>query len=274
MNINLLQKVKSKKKIIFAICSFLIINWLWRQPQPNPVYLSSDVEILHEEIPSSPEIFETIQEINKKNEAIKSIFVKKMPITIQQGSMKGKVFGELAMEKPKNFRLKISHEIFGDEMDVGSNDKIFWFWSKRLNPPVLNYANHENFKKANLKTILSPNWMLECLNSEKICTENIEIGKFKNFWLILENREELTIVTLIEPDKKQVAGRYLYNDKGKMIASAEYSNYKDGIPKNILIIWYEERIVMNWDLSGIKINSDINHILWKMPEKEKRDIGQ
>jgi hypothetical protein len=273
MNINLLQKGKYEKKILFTFFCLFIMCWLLK-PQANPVYLSSDVQLFHGEIKSSHEILQIIHEINDKNELIKNIFVKRMPITIQQGSMKGKVFGELAMEKPKNFRLKISHELFGQEMDIGSNDTLFWFWSKRLNPPILNYAAHENFKKSNLKMILSPNWMLECLNANRISTENIEFGRFKNFWLLLEDKEEVTIATLIEPSKKQIVGRYLYNEKGKLIASAEYSNFNDQIPKNILIIWYEERIIMKWDLSEMKINSDINHILWIMPEKENMNIGK
>jgi hypothetical protein len=29
----------------------------------------------------------------------------------------------------------------------GSNDNYFWFWSKRMDPPVLHYARHEELAK-------------------------------------------------------------------------------------------------------------------------------
>ena len=41
----------------------------------------------------------------------------------------------------------ISNSFLGKETDVGSNEKQFWFWSKRMKPSVLFYSEHENLNK-------------------------------------------------------------------------------------------------------------------------------
>ena len=269
------------KKVIFTLL-FLIFLAYWHVTvqRPAPIYLSPTNQISKPEVPQyHNKVYEIIKFINDQNSKIDSIYVENMPIKLQQRNSTFNVFGELAMKKEKNFRLKVNHRIFGQEMDIGSNNQYFWFWSKHMRPAALNYAKHEDTNKTMLKTALNPEWMMESLNISLIPTENIKITQFKEFNAIIQDRvattgENVTILILIDPKLKVVVGRYLYNQNEKLIASAEYKNFKQQIPSKILIIWYEEAVILNWDLSNIKINSDINKKMWLMPEfKNKIDIG-
>jgi hypothetical protein len=272
------------KKLLLALVFFgalACLYWLLTKPRTTPVYLSPTDQISKQEKPQPVhEIYEIIKTINDKNAKIKSIYVADMPIRLQQGRVTAKVSGELAMEKDKNFRLKVTHKITGKEMDIGSNNQYFWFWSKRMTPPSLHYAKHEDLNKTMLRTALNPNWMMESLSVGNISTDNIEVAKFKGFWAVIQARtgnmgEPVTVMTLIDPTQKVVVGRYLYNQNGRMIASTEYQDFSGSVPRKILIIWYEEAIILDWDLSGSQINVGISPAFWAMPDmRNKIDMGK
>jgi hypothetical protein len=272
------------KKILLVLIFFGLLvcsYWFSTKPRTTPIYVLPEDQICNKKnLQTINEIYEVIKTINDRNLTIKNIYIKKMPIRLQQGNMTTKVYGELAMEKEKNFRLKVAHRLTGKEMDIGSNKDHFWFWSKRMNPPFLHYAKHEELNKTMLRTALNPNWMMESLNINSIDTENIEIGKFKEFLAIIQTRTSTTgevvkIVVLINPNEKLVVGRYLYNANEKLIASTEYQDFYEFIPRKILIIWHEENITLDWDLSEIKTNIEINPIFWKIPDmKNKIDMAK
>lgn len=264
------------KKLLFFLMFvgfLMILYWFLTAPRSGPVYLSPQDQISKAKKPNEHEVMPLIRQINARNEKIHSLYVKEVSIKVKH-RITVHATGEMAMERIKKFRLIVTHRLTGKEMDVGSNDTIFWFWSKRMDPPDLHYAKHEDLGKAMLKRALNPSWMLESLNMGGIKTENIEIGKFKNFWAVFQPRtsatgEKVTVVTLIEPTRPAIAGRYLYGADEKMIASAEIQEYfEEGgiiIPKSLVIIWYDEGLVMEWTLIDPKINAQIPENYWVMP---------
>lgn len=272
------------KKLILALVFFgalACLYWFLTKPRTSPVYLSPADQISKQKNPQPRhEIYSIVEEINARNAKIRSIYIADMPIKMQQGRITAKVSGELAMEKDKNFRLKVTHRLTGKEMDIGSNSSVFWFWSKRMDPPALHYAKHEDLTKTMLRTALNPNWMMESLSVGNINMENIEIAKFKGYWAVIQSRsgasgESVTVMTLIDPTQKVVVGRYLYNTNGRMIASTEYQGFSGAIPSKIFIIWYEEAITLEWDLSGAQINAGISPAFWVMPDmRNKIDMGK
>lgn len=283
------SKGKIMKKICLALLFFSLLaclyNSLTKKRLLKPVYLSSTTQLSQEKPQPVHEVYRYISQINQQNKKIKNIFVDDMTIKVKQ-KITIAVHGRLAMQKENLFRLNVWHDIFGKEMDIGSNDAVFWFWSKRMENPALYYSKHENLGKTMLKTPLNPGWLMESLNIGEINTKNIEVAKFKNFWAVIQPRisatgEGITIVTLIDPKKIAVVGRYLYNQKGMLSASAETQEFfvdpktKALIPKKMYIIWYDEGIIMEWQLNNPKINVDISPSYWVMPTmKNKINMGE
>lgn len=284
------SKGKVMKKFCLALLFFSLLAALYHyltQPIVNlePVYLSPTTELLQEKPKSVHEVYGLINQINKRNKQVKSLFVNNMTIKVKQ-KMTIVVHGRLAMQKANQFRLNVWHDIFGQEMDIGSNNEVFWFWSKRMENPALYYAKHEDLSKTLLKTPLNPGWLMESMNLDVISTENIEVAKFKNFWVVIQPRtsalgEKVTVVTLIDPQKIAVMGRYLYNQNGKLAASAETQEFTIDtttgalIPKKLFIIWYEEGVEMEWLLHSPQINVGISQNYWLMPTmKNKVNMGQ
>lgn len=263
------------KKVFLALLYFsllAILYWFLTTPRTaKPIYLSSMDQISQQEKPKQThEIFSIISEINARNSKIKTVYVPDITIKVKQNRITNIVHGELALEKDRNFRLKVTHSLTGKEMDVGSNQDFFWFWSKRMSPPALYYSSHANIDSTNLRTALNPGWMMESIGVNPINTENITVAKYKDFWAVIREKNDSTTMTLIDPVLKVVVGRYLYNTQGKMLISTEYQGYFNNIPKKVLIIWYEEGIALDWELSGIKTNSGISQSYWLMPDMRQK----
>jgi len=283
------SKGKVMKKFCLALLFFGLLAYLYhyltQSVSLDPVYLSTTSKLSQEKPNLSHEVYGYIDKINNNNSKIISIFAEDITIQLKQNATIV-VHGRLAMQKSNLFRLNVWHDIFGQEMDIGSNNDIFWFWSKRMNKSTLYYSKHEDLNKTLLKTPLNPAWLIESMNLNTIDIKNIEVAKFKNFWAIIQQRisalgENVTIVTLIDPKKTAVIGRYLYNQQGKLVASTEVQEFSIDqktnilIPKKLYIIWYSEGITMEWQLNNPKINVIIPNNLWLIPNmKNKINIGQ
>jgi len=53
----------------------------------------------------------------------------------------------------------------GTEIDLGSNDELFWFWVKRSEPKAIYYAKHDEFANSPARSIIpiEPEWLIETL---------------------------------------------------------------------------------------------------------------
>lgn len=237
----------------------------------TPHYLGPKDQISTNNLLEEP-VFEAIKKINDTNKKIKSLYVPSVRIRVKHQITFGAT-GKIYFEKEKLYRMTI-RSVFGQEMDIGSNSTHFWFWSKRLNPPDLFYAKHEDLDKAMLKTPLNPSWMIESLALNEISTKDIEVGEFNGNWIIKQKRkaargENVVVATLIAKENPRILGHYLYNNKNKMIASTEigshYTIQDMLIPKTMFITWHEEEVTMEWILSSPKINTNINKSIWELP---------
>lgn len=72
----------------------------------------------------------------------------------------------IAFEKPKRLRILAGAVIgWGTEVDIGSNDELFWFWGKRMQPKAIYYAYHQQFAASSVRSMIpiEPEWLLETL---------------------------------------------------------------------------------------------------------------
>lgn len=277
------------KKIYFSgilfTFLFLLYNFLVNLDK-KPIFIKKQT-ILEKNIKedeSKEKLEKSIERINSRNKKIKSIIAEGIRIKVNQKTSVN-VFGNLSMEKQKNFRLKIWHSMTGIEMDIGSNEEIFWFWSKRMTPPALYFAKHENTNKTMLKAPLNPMWIMQSLGLNSIDLKNKEFKKIEDNWAIVEKSISSTgdlvkIAILIDANKDLILGNYLYDKNFKLIASSEIKNYtidsntNSLVPKDILIIWYDENISMECKFSKIQTNLSIKEQNWEKPfVKNSLEIG-
>ena len=69
------------------------------------------------------------------------------------------------IQRPRCFRLRADG--IGPEVDLGSNDQLFWFWIKRSQPPAIYFCRHDQFATSRARQMIPihPNWLIEALGT-------------------------------------------------------------------------------------------------------------
>jgi hypothetical protein len=250
-----------KKLVLFVAFVVAFLFFIWKDStRLEPLYLSKV-----EKTENTEEAIALIRQINFKNSKIRNLTGN---VRIQS---KYRLRAVLFYEKDLKFRMQIK-SITGLESDIGSNSDYFWFWSKRMKPPALYFAKHEDIYKTRLKTPLHPVWIMETLGVGKI--HEGHVWKMGNNWLILEARkgtnEPVIKATLIDSNLGTVIGHYLFDKNGKIIVSVEVKSFYKGCPKEMIILWYKENIQMIWTFRDLQINTNIDDRNWGMPDMNNK----
>ncbi len=71
-----------------------------------------------------------------------------------------------ALERPRRLRLRAElSRLSGSELDLGSNDEIYWMWVKRSDQPAVYWGRHDEYAQSSAREILPvpPEWLIEAL---------------------------------------------------------------------------------------------------------------
>ena len=240
------------KWLIICIPIIILLALVWHNTKTTPKYMPSSPPAV--ELASSQDS-NIIQYLNDRNEKIKSIYYK---LTIRMSGLLQDLDGYLYYEKDKKFRMFV-YSSFGLELDIGSNEQYFWFWSKRMKPPILYYCLHKNSDKTRLKTPLNPLWLMELTNINTI--DKGAISKYKGKIAVSEVRNGIMKIILVDQNAN-IIGHYLYDNH--LITSCEMT------PRTIEIIWPDEAIRMNWTIDYSQINVKIDTNNWQMPDMRRK----
>jgi hypothetical protein len=239
--------------IIMLILFFLTIFSIKKaENRKEYLDLSSSSEVTNDKI---------VQKINENSEQIKKIYAE---LTIEQFPILLKGF--IAYEKDNNFKMTCS-SILRKEIEIGSNNNFFWFWSNHMKPKALYYCDYDKIEKTRLRKIFYPKLLKTFLGIDKL--NNYEIRKKDDFLYVLENfivsNEKLIKVTIIKEGK--IIAYKLCKDN-EILLEVEIIEFKENLPQKIKINWIEEKIEQQWILSNIKINNDYDD--WQMPEYKQK----
>lgn len=207
--------------------------------------------------------------INKINEKIKKINSVSSKLIVKQGFFS--TDGLIAYEKPNNFKM-ISNSYFGKELEIGSNDDFFWFFTRKMKPKALYYCELKDIKKTRLRPIFYPELLKGFLGINQITNYQNLIKKDDYYYLeenIVIGIESFNKITIIKNNK--VIGYRLCKDY-KIILEVDVIEfqflYDMEFPKKIKINWIEESISQEWILENLKVNHRFYD--WKMPEYKQK----
>ena len=254
------------KKIIVIVIILFIFLFVINRKNNSPLYISEEKAIsIYEKQPNIPEIDLIIKKINASNVDIKTFSCQNFKIELTKG-VKFNLTGSVFMEKNNKFRMTIYNQLGGKELDAGSNDAVFWFWSKRIRP---NLNQQKQNEPNQFKSYINPNWLILCMSFNEIDLKKSEIIKYKDFYGIIQTQPYGRVLILIDPKKQLVIGHYLYDNYEKLISSAEIISFqqvgKHTIPKQISIILHQENTKIMCFLDGAVVNSRLSRSYWSMP---------
>jgi hypothetical protein len=158
----------------------------------------------------------------------------------------------VALEPPCRLRLRADAPFSGSELDLGSNDELFWLWLKRSQPPAMFVCRHDQFAMSNARQIMpvEPDWLVEAVGLPRFdASQQLEgpnpVGGGR---LQIRSRQlsalgEMTKVTIIDEWDGAVVEQHLYDPQGRLLATARTSRYKRdpasgaALPRSIDVQW-------------------------------------
>jgi hypothetical protein len=218
--------------------------------------------------PSVGEIPKIIKAVNTSNATIHSFACEDITIRTWNNAIRNKAQGKIYYQPAKNFRFYVQ-SIMGLELDLGSNDTIFWFWSKRNKEPGLFYARYEDYTKTRLKTPFNPMWLRGSLGLDPISVAKSQFSETdKDFIVVQEDLsasgEQTFVYIFVDKSMQKIRGFALTDCQNNLLASSEIT-YSGNLPSKIYYSWYEEDRYMEIQFTNPSINVALNEKFWEMP---------
>jgi len=211
-----------------------------------------------------------IFQINETNVKIKSFSCKDLKVKLKQGNNSYGLDGYFIYEKPLNFRMVLK-SIRGVELDIGSNNTHFWFWSKSMRPAALYYARHGHAKDTRLRDPFDPVWIMSSLGIETLNLDAKFVKTADKIYVsqdVISPRGRALIRSAVITDK--ISAYYLFNKNNQFVTITQISRDSQGIPNKIYTSWKEEDVSMEFIFDNAKINTIAEREMFVMPNHAQK----
>lgn len=209
-----------------------------------------------------------IEKIQAENKEIKTFSCKNLTLKVLQ---KGRAFtltGFLYYEKDKNFRMKLN-SFRGAELDIGSNDTHFWFWSKSMRPAALYYARHGFIDKTRLRDPFNPLWIMKSLGVDEINLDakfvTIDEKIYANEDVKSARGKEMIRSCVIDKVTKDISAYYLFNKDNTFVTITQIKRDAENLPNGISTSWAEEDVSMEFIFHNAEKNKIPKRDIFVMP---------
>lgn len=188
----------------------------------------------------------------------------------------------VAFHRPQRFRLRAQTAMTGAEVDLGSNDELFWFWVRRSERPAVYFCRHDQFatSAARQSIPIDPSWLVEALGVVEFDPALPHQGPYPlpgDRFEIRTVRETpqgpVTKSTVIDAVRGWVVEQHLYDAAGQRMASAVAEQHRRDpltnlvMPRVVKIDSPQAEFSMRVNLGNVQINrlSGNPAELWSMP---------
>ena len=189
----------------------------------------------------------------------------------------------IAFDRPRRIRIRAETPFTGPEVDLGSNDDLFWFWVKRSQPPALYFCRHDQFAFSEFRRIMpiEPEWLIEAMGVTTIDPNVPHQGPFPVHGGRLEIRSTrsssagtFSKITIVHESNGTVLEQHLYDARANRIASAHARDHRfvkevgASMPQQIDIEWPANQVRLRIDYGDFQLNTlhNVPSPLWQKPE--------
>lgn len=186
----------------------------------------------------------------------------------------------IAVEKGQHLRIQVS-SIAGSEMDLGCNNEVFWFWTKRGPQPAVRYAAHQQMDhvRETLQIPFEPDWLMEALGVAAISLQGVTLehaeGKPTSVLAsqhVSSTGRKIRKTITVDNCHGRVLEHSVWDAEGRRIAHATFSNHRldpeSGVvlAHQIRIEWPQADMSLAMDLGQVEINPvGLPAQIWDMP---------
>ena len=242
-------------------------------PQMVRQYVSPPPRLL----PPSPTLEQVVEVVNRNSLQIRSFSTDRASIS---GGGFPSLSASVAFERPQRFRLRAT-SLMGAELDLGSNDELFWFWVRRDQPPAVYYCRHDRYAVSPARQMMpfEPRWLIEALGVAEIDpalpntltvlpNDRLRIDTIRN-----TPGGPVTKVTIIDGSQGWILEQHLFDARRQPLASSIASGHRRDpfsglvMPTVVQIKCPPAQLSLRIDLGNVEINrpSSDRTALWTMP---------
>lgn len=187
----------------------------------------------------------------------------------------------IACEPMRHFRLRADTMLTGPELDVGSNDELFWM-SVRRPTPTMYFCRHEQFATTTARQFfpVEPQWLVEALGIVRLDSsdnpsgpEPLTGGKVQIRTTRQTSTGPTTKILMIDNLTGVILEQSLYDARGQRLATAVAGKHlRDPasgaiVPQHVEVNWPAANLSFKLDMYDLSINTlpPGNMALWMMP---------
>jgi len=237
-------------------------------------------------LPAQPTLDQIIATVHDNTQRVRS-YMAPQAVLIVPGVPR--LSAQVASEPPRRFRLRAQTAVTGSELDIGSNDDLFWLWIRRHQPPVLLHCRHDRYAQSSARRLLPirAEWMPELLGLVQFRPEDRHEGPFPLADGRIEIRTrigsadggadgEMLKSTILDGTTGLVLEQHLFTVAGERLASARTTKHRvdpqsgAALPRSVEVSWPASGIEFQLEIAAISTNvpaSDPGQ-LWQMPAYE------
>lgn len=230
-------------------------------------------------LPPSPTLEQVIQVVNANSSQIRSFSTNYATVSVPGVPT---LRASIAMERPRRFRLRAETALTGAEVDLGSNDELFWFWAQRDPKHAVYYCRHEQFAQSSARQMIpiTPTDLIEALGlvefDPALPHQGPEPGRDGRLVIRTIRETDLgptTKVTIVDAVTAWVVDQQILDAQNQLILSATASQHRRDpasglfMPKIVRIECPRAQFRMTVDLGNVAINTSTGDRaeLWAMP---------
>lgn len=199
-------------------------QWLQKRPQlePTPILFQGP-----------PTLDQLLTAVNRNTGAVDSLRSIDGRMTVQ--GVPASVTVDLAYEQPRRLRLRAGTTLTGQELDLGSNDELFWFWARLSPQPGLYFARHDQFAASPNRGLIpiEPLWIIDAMGLPRFDLSHRHEGPLARGNGLVEIRSRIptadgenTKITLLHQQYAWVMQQQVYDARGRLLASAQASDHE------------------------------------------------
>ena len=239
-------------------------------------------------LPAQPTIDQIIATVHDNTQRVRS-YMAPQAVLVVPGVPR--LSAQVACEPPRRFRLRAQTAVTGSELDIGSNDDLFWLWIRRHQPPMMLHCRHDQYDQSSARRLLPirADWMPELLGLVNFRPEDRHEGPFPLPDGRLEIRSriqqatgvtgadgQLLKSTILDGTTGLVMEQHLFTEAGERLASCRTTKHRvdpqsgAALPRLVEVSWPASGIEFNLELSAISTNNPSTDPgqLWQMPAYE------
>ncbi len=231
-------------------------------------------------LPEQPTLAQVIGVVNANTSRVQALSSSSARINVPGTPA---LTANLALQRPRRFRMRAQTTLTGHELDLGSNDQEFWFWIRRSQPPALYHCRHDQFDMSAARQVvpLDPQWLIEALGlvtldpvGQHVGPQILPGGQLEVRSRIPAATGDLTRVMVIDGARGWVLAQHLYDARGTLLASAVAMNHQYiplhgvSLPRRVDVSMPAAELTLSLELPDLQVNSVVGdpQQLWTRPQ--------